>query len=165
MNSHLGIFKRSGEATLLSLLILITQSKKRASTITPKCGRLTNRGLYTTTTHRSSSLSSSTKSLAGEISSWDGAAETHVSPALAAALTNSAEGPKWVMDYYREVVLVDERRFLVSNATEHLKMVEVGSVVGEKRVVIEDGKCKIEVPESVWEVWREYEKRGEDRGA
>jgi len=54
---------------------------------------------------------------------------------------------------------VDELRFLVSNAGEHLKGVEPGGVVGEKRVIIEGGKSVVEVPESVWEVWREYEKR------
>jgi hypothetical protein len=31
---------------------------------------------------------------------------------------------------------------------------------GERKVVIHDGKCLINVPESVWEVWRSYEAKG-----
>ncbi len=31
---------------------------------------------------------------------------------------------------------------------------------GEPKVVIRDGEVLIPVPESVWEVWRSYEKRG-----
>jgi hypothetical protein len=76
------------------------------------------------------------------------------------AMADPGKVPKYVMDYYAEVVLVDEVRFLVSAAREHLKRVEPGTVVGDRRVVIQDGKSLIEIPESVWEVWREYEKRG-----
>jgi hypothetical protein len=97
---------------------------------------------------------------AEELESWDGAAETEVSEALLEALTNAGTPPKWVMEYYREVILVDERRFLVSNAGEHLKGVEPGTVRGEKRVVIEGGVSVVEVPEGVWSVWSEYERRG-----
>lgn len=66
------------------------------------------------------------------------------------------------MDYYRDVVLADERRFLVSEARMHMKVVEPGQVRGERKVVIQDGKCVIDVAEDVWRVWREYEGRGKD---
>ena len=77
-----------------------------------------------------------------------------------AVLGGSGEGQEWVMDYYREVVLVDELRFLVSNAGAHMRVLGAGSVGGETRVVIEGGKSVIEVGEGAWGVWREYEKRG-----
>lgn len=67
---------------------------------------------------------------------------------------------KWKLDYYREVILVDERRFLVSEALEHVHRVPPMTVQGERKVVICEGRCLIDVPESVWEVWRGYEARG-----
>jgi hypothetical protein len=70
--------------------------------------------------------------------------------------------PKWKFDYYQEVVLADERRFLCSEAMEHILRVPPKSVQGERKVVIENGKCLIEVEDEVWRVWREYEKRGVD---
>jgi hypothetical protein len=79
---------------------------------------------------------------------------------LVDAIADPGKVPKYVMDYYAEVVLVDEKRFLVSVATEHMKRVEPGTVRGERRVVIQDGKSLVEIPEGIWEVWREYEKRG-----
>ncbi len=72
--------------------------------------------------------------------------------------------PAWKQAYYDEVIKVDERRFLVSEALEHIYRVGPGSVEGERKVVIDEGKPVIEVPEGVWEVWREYEKRGEKEG-
>lgn len=60
-----------------------------------------------------------------------------------------------------EVVLVDERRFLVSEAAKHFVLVDLGTVKGERKVVIENGRCMIDVLKSVWVVWRKYEKRGE----
>ena len=76
-------------------------------------------------------------------------------------LDNPPAMPKWKKDYYEEVILVDERRFLFSEALAHIKRVDPKTVTGDKRVVIEDGKSLVHVPESVWEVWRGYEKRGE----
>lgn len=32
-------------------------------------------------------------------------------------------------------------------------------MTGERKVVIENGKAVIDVPESIWEVWRTYEKK------
>jgi hypothetical protein len=65
----------------------------------------------------------------------------------------------WKLAYYREVILVDERRFLVSEAQEHIHRVPPMTVDGVRKVVIHDGKCLIDVPESVWELWRGYEAR------
>jgi hypothetical protein len=67
---------------------------------------------------------------------------------------------QWKQDYYEEVILKDEKRLLISLATEHILQVDEGTVSGEKRVVIQDGKSVIEIPESIWEVWRGYEERG-----
>ncbi|TVY51992.1 hypothetical protein LCER1_G006012, partial [Lachnellula cervina] len=64
--------------------------------------------------HISPSSSPSTSISATELSAWDGAAEAHLSDGLAAVLGGQVEkGQEWVLDYYREVVLVDELRFLV----------------------------------------------------
>ncbi|TVY24905.1 hypothetical protein LHYA1_G005851 [Lachnellula hyalina] len=96
--------------------------------------------------HISPSPSSSSPPLSTEeLSAWDGAAEAHLSEGLVAVLGGSGEGQEWVMDYYREVVLVDELRFLVSNAGAHMRVLGAGSVGGETRVVIEGGKSVIEV--------------------
>lgn len=31
-----------------------------------------------------------------------------------------------------------------------------------RKVVIEEGKCLIDVSDEIWEIWREYERRGND---
>jgi hypothetical protein len=69
--------------------------------------------------------------------------------------------PKWKKDYYTDVILRDERRFLISEALDHIYRVDPGTVKGERKLIIEDGKCLIEVREEVWMVWREYENRRE----
>ncbi|KAL2067548.1 hypothetical protein VTL71DRAFT_1973 [Oculimacula yallundae] len=78
--------------------------------------------------------------------------------------TLPAGTPAWVQAYYDEVVKVDEKRFLVSEALEHIVRVPPGSVKGIKKVVIEGGEVKIDVPEGVWEVWRGFEGRGKEEG-
>jgi hypothetical protein len=72
------------------------------------------------------------------------------------------ETPGWISAYYRDVVVADERRFLVSEAQLHYKRVGPGRVNGERRVVMQDGKCMIQVGDEVWRVWREYEARGRE---
>lgn len=69
--------------------------------------------------------------------------------------------PQWKRDYYREVILADERRFLVSEALEHIKRVGPETVSGDEKVVIRDGKSVVDVPDTIWEVWRTYEARGQ----
>ncbi|CZT11773.1 uncharacterized protein RCO7_08654 [Rhynchosporium graminicola] len=67
--------------------------------------------------------------------------------------------PRWVQAYYDEVVKVDEKRFLVSEALKHIVRVTPGSVGGDVRVVIGEGKVLVDVPERVWQVWRGYEEQ------
>lgn len=56
----------------------------------------------------------------------------------------------------------DERRFLVSEAMKHVKSVEEGTVLGERKPLIENGKVLVDVAKDVWKVWNEYERRGKD---
>jgi hypothetical protein len=77
-------------------------------------------------------------------------------------LDNPPPMPQWKADYYREVILPDERRFLVSDALDHIFRVSPGSVKGERKVIIEEGECLIEVGDDIWRVWREYEDRAKD---
>lgn len=79
-------------------------------------------------------------------------------------LSNPAQLPAWKQAYYDEIIKVDERRFLVSEALDHIFRVDPGTVRGETRIVIDGGKSLIEIPESVMEVWRSYEARGEGVG-
>jgi hypothetical protein len=85
-----------------------------------------------------------------DVSEWDGAAELKFKDVRPAG---SEAGKK----YYREVVLVDERRFLVSEALEHVKMVDAGTVAGDLKVIIENGKVvyglDYEENEKVWETY------------
>lgn len=90
---------------------------------------------------------------------WDGAAGS-VRPDPANERVK--ETPPWVQAYYREVVLEDEKRFLLSEALLHMKVVDPGLVNGERKVIIQDGKCVIEVADNVWRLWREYEARGKE---
>lgn len=57
-------------------------------------------------------------------------------------------------------MVTDEKRFLVSEAMQHVRRVDEGTVVGERKVIIEDGKILVDVAEDVWKVWREYETKG-----
>ena len=68
----------------------------------------------------------------------------------------------WKVAYYQEVILIDERRFLVSEALQHIHRVPPQTVKGERKAVIEEGNVLIDVPDSVWKVWREYEARGKE---
>jgi hypothetical protein len=103
-------------------------------------------------------LTTASPSFSTLVSTYDGAAgmpsqsdlENFPPPTLA----------RWKLAYYQEVILVDERRFLVSEAMQHIHRVPPLTVDGERKVVIHDGKCLIDVPQSVWEVWRGYEARG-----
>tara|TARA_R110002060_G_scaffold16265_12_gene22627 strand:+ start:168 stop:434 length:267 start_codon:yes stop_codon:yes gene_type:complete len=70
--------------------------------------------------------------------------------------------PSWVQAYYNEVVKVDERRFLISEALDHIVRVPPKTVVGTVKVVIKEGKVLVDVSEEVWGVWRGYEERGRE---
>lgn len=67
------------------------------------------------------------------ISEWDGAAELRFKDL-------KPEGPEGGNKYFQEMVLRDERRFLISEALEHYKMVDGGTVTGDRKVIVEDGK-------------------------
>ncbi|KAH8784811.1 hypothetical protein F5882DRAFT_404200 [Hyaloscypha sp. PMI_1271] len=88
-----------------------------------------------------------------DLSPWAGAAEKPPSD-------SSVEDLPWLNDYYREVVMVDEKRFLDRDAEVWFKRIEPGTVEGERKIIIDGGKLLIEIPESVMRVWRDYEKRG-----
>jgi hypothetical protein len=88
-----------------------------------------------------------------DLSPWAGAAEKPPSD-------SSVEDPPWLNDYYREVVMVDEKRFLDRDAEVWFKRIEPGTVEGERKIIIDGGKLLIEIPETVVRVWRDYEKRG-----
>ena len=70
-------------------------------------------------------------------------------------------GPAMQDPYYLHIILPDERRFLLSNALEHICSLPVGSIVGERKVIIEDGKVAEGVDKEALErnmaVWREWE--------
>lgn len=119
-------------------------------------------------TNTSTSASASAEAEADlDSSAWDGAAEM-VFPS--ATESSSSAGAAMSDPYYQHVILADERRFLVSEALMHLKVVPPGTVVGERRVVIRDGKAVVaegegkgkeeeedEAAKRAWVVWREWE--------
>ncbi|CAG8950165.1 hypothetical protein HYFRA_00008402 [Hymenoscyphus fraxineus] len=97
-------------------------------------------------------LTTSTSDPSLTLSDWSGAAETQVTPLLLTLLTapESDSIPRWVVRYYQEVVLVDERRFLDGEAMTHVRMVEGGTVMGERKAVIEGGKVVVGVGEEAY---------------
>jgi len=66
-----------------------------------------------------------------------------------------------LIDYYKEVVIVDEKRYLDREVAEWFKRVELGTVDGDRKVIIKGGKSLTEVPEEAIGVWREFKKRGD----
>ncbi len=103
-------------------------------------------------------LTTTSATLSALVSTYDGVAGMPSLSDLAAFPPPTLA--KWKLDYYQQVILVDERRFLVSEAVDHIHRVPPMTVEGTRKVVIHDGKCLIDVPETVWEVWRLYEERG-----
>lgn len=97
------------------------------------------------------------------LSDWDAAAEC----VFGAMGPPRAGNDSPVAERYDErFVLPDERRFLVSEAKEHLRVVEAGSFVGERvefvvggEVVVGEGEM-----EGVWERWREVEREVREEG-
>jgi hypothetical protein len=45
--------------------------------------------------------------------------------------------------YYLNVILPDERRFLISEAKLHMKVVPLGTIVGDTKVIIDGGKVVV----------------------
>ncbi|KAK5718187.1 hypothetical protein LTR17_015760 [Elasticomyces elasticus] len=59
-------------------------------------------------------------------------------------------------DFYSKVILPDERKLFLTEARDHLQVVDAGSVVGDRVEFIVDGKALVEYGE--WKkVWDEYE--------
>jgi hypothetical protein len=58
-------------------------------------------------------------------------------------------------DYYQKVILPDERAFLLSEALQHIRRVDSGTVVGDNLVIIQDGKAMINCEEDM-RIWREW---------
>jgi hypothetical protein len=58
-------------------------------------------------------------------------------------------------DYYQKVILQDEETFLLSKALQHIRRVDSGTVVGNKVVIIQDGKVMIDCEEDM-KIWREW---------
>jgi hypothetical protein len=65
--------------------------------------------------------------------------------------------------YYLNVILQDERRFLVSEAKQHIKVVPLGTIAGDKRIIIDSRKAIVDdreaqdVQREALRVWREYQ--------
>jgi hypothetical protein len=89
-----------------------------------------------------------------KIEDWDGAAEMIFGP-------RDFTPPAKSQDYYEKVILVDERRFLMSEALKHLLRVDNGTIEGDVNVVIKDGKPLIEYDEykKIWDEWVVEEKK------
>lgn len=84
------------------------------------------------------------------ITEWDGAAELRFKEVR-------PEGSKAGQKYFRDFNLRDERRFLISEALEHVKIVDSGTVTGDIKVIIEDSKViygrEYAENEEVWDTY------------
>jgi hypothetical protein len=76
------------------------------------------------------------------IQEWDGAAEMDFTASEEQNIQWSKTGPAYE-GYLQNVIVPDERRFLVSEALEHTKVVDPGTVEGQKEVIIQDGRILI----------------------
>lgn len=139
-------------AAIVTLMILYSKTLLRSS-MCALFPALSSSHL-TSQIHGPLTATSSTSTL--DLSYWAGAAEKPPSDP-------STPDPEWLNDYYREVVMVDEKRFLDRDAEVWFKRVEPGTVEGKKRVIVEGGKSLIEIPEQVIRVWKEYEERGQGK--
>jgi hypothetical protein len=85
-----------------------------------------------------------------DISDWDGAAELKFAEV-------TPEGPEGGKKYFQEVILVDERRFLISEALDHVKRVDPGTVKGDRKVIIEGGNvvCELDYGSDA-KIWTSY---------
>ncbi|KAL6817110.1 hypothetical protein J3E69DRAFT_369787 [Trichoderma sp. SZMC 28015] len=70
---------------------------------------------------------------------WDGAIEYKVDPS-ASTVANNPSREAASAAYYKEQILVDERRLFIDDASSHSKHVPEGTVSGTKIVMIENGR-------------------------
>ncbi|KAK3654669.1 hypothetical protein LTR56_003942 [Elasticomyces elasticus] len=79
-----------------------------------------------------------------KLDEWDASSEVD--------LANVDEG----QDFYSKVILPDERKLFLTEARNHMEIVDAGSVVGDRVEFIVDGKALVEYEE--WKkVWNEHE--------
>ncbi|TEY83814.1 hypothetical protein BOTCAL_0024g00220 [Botryotinia calthae] len=98
-----------------------------------------------------------------EAGEWDGCAELIRSSDTSADTSEATPELSWKSAYYQDMILADERRFLVSEALDHVKIVETGLITGERKVIIENGESMIDIDRDVMDVWEEYKRKGETR--
>jgi hypothetical protein len=72
-----------------------------------------------------------------DIGEWDGAAEMK-------ALYPEKMAAAFKDPYYLNVILPDEQRFLISEAMEHMKIVPLGTISGDRKLIIDDRKAIID---------------------
>jgi len=88
-----------------------------------------------------------------KIEDYDAAAEMAFPPVVTIDDIYRAKVGK---EYHVHVLIPDEKRFLVSEALEHIKFVEPGAVEGERIEFIVDGKPLVEYAE--WQVeWKKVQ--------
>ena len=73
-----------------------------------------------------------------DMDDWDGAGELVFEPPRP-GLEESTKSKA----FYREVVVPDEKRFLVDEARKHAQFVEADVVEGDKVVIVQDGKVAV----------------------
>jgi hypothetical protein len=60
--------------------------------------------------------------------------------------------------YFVDIILADEKNFLISPAYSHAKMLADGTVQGDRKVMIEDGKAVVDYEDGL-KAWKEWEAR------
>ncbi|KAL7911950.1 hypothetical protein GGI35DRAFT_477643 [Trichoderma velutinum] len=85
---------------------------------------------------------------------WDGAIEHNIDP-NASTVANNPSREAASAAYYKEQILLDERRLLISDAASHSKQVPQGTVSGKKVVLIENGRATRPIDEKWIKLWQE----------
>jgi hypothetical protein len=101
-------------------------------------------------------LQSTSAEIDFDINEWDGASEM-IFTASAETRAEWSENDPCYLGYYENVILPDERQFLVSEAMSHVKRVDPDTVCGQKVVLIENGKAVVDIPDDVLQVWRQWD--------
>ncbi len=76
-----------------------------------------------------------------DLSLYDGATDS---------IFEEGASPRFGGRYWDEVILPDERGFLLSEAMSHAVFVEVGAVQGDRTEFIVDGNAKVDFGEWQW---------------
>ncbi|KAL7783139.1 hypothetical protein V8C43DRAFT_188918 [Trichoderma afarasin] len=86
---------------------------------------------------------------------WDGAIEYNVDPS-ASTVANNPWREAASAAYYKEQILVDERRLFIGDSSSHSKHVPERTVSGKKVVMIENGRATRPIDERWVNLWQEY---------